>query len=180
MAIESLRCNNCGANLDLNPKIKFFKCAHCGSTLTIKKSGNAIYTEVINEIKNNTEILIDNSNVDAIEKEIARLDREWMIERDKYKIKTKYSSELPNDNTEIQSIGIMVVGLAFMVFWLNQVSGIGGNSGFFTLFGFIAIGTLIYKTVTNLSTANSYRKAEDAYVNRRKRLTDKLNNNKKE
>jgi len=70
MEITSLKCNNCSADLEINPKIKFFNCSSCGSSLTIKQSGNAVYTEVLEDIKDNTETLIDQSELILIEKEI--------------------------------------------------------------------------------------------------------------
>ena len=76
MEITSLKCNHCGTNLKIDPKVKFFNCTFCGSSLTIKKSGNVMFTEVLDEIKDNTETLIDNSEIILLEKEIARLDRE--------------------------------------------------------------------------------------------------------
>ena len=75
MEITSLKCNHCGANLQIDPKVKFFNCTFCGSSLTIKKSGNVMFTEVLEEIKEDTEIIKDNSEVMLLEKEVARLDR---------------------------------------------------------------------------------------------------------
>ncbi len=70
--------------MEINPNIKFFTCTFCKSSLTIKKSGNVMFTEVLGEIKKDTETLIDNSEEILIEKKIARLDREWMIESQQY------------------------------------------------------------------------------------------------
>jgi len=56
MKISTLKCNNCGADLKITtPEVKYFSCSFCGSSLTIKKSGNVIFTEVLDEIKENTE-----------------------------------------------------------------------------------------------------------------------------
>ena len=60
MEIKKLKCNKCGTDLMINPQIKHFVCTSCGSSLTIKISGNVIYTEVV---KKNSKNYIDNSQI---------------------------------------------------------------------------------------------------------------------
>ena len=127
MEIINLRCNNCGADLEINEHVKFFRCAYCNSSLTIKKSGNAVYTEVLEAIKTNTENLVKGSQQMLLEKEIARLDREWMIEKEKYKISNKHGSELPNENTEVNTIISAIIGVILVFLMLSQVLSASGE-----------------------------------------------------
>ena len=55
MELETLSCNNCGAPLEVPPGANFVTCAHCGSRLAIKRTDNASYTEVLDQIGQRTE-----------------------------------------------------------------------------------------------------------------------------
>lgn len=114
MKISSLKCNHCGANLDINPNIKFFNCNHCGSSLMIKKSADVIYTEVLDEIKENTETLKENSSDLLIEQKIERLDRDWLRIREKYKVRNgKRGYIYPDDPNSGTNAGI-IMSLMFL------------------------------------------------------------------
>lgn len=167
MKVKRLKCNSCGADLEVNAKIKFLNCSFCGSSLTIVHSGNAIFTEVINEIKENTDILVDNSGILLIEKEIERLDREWLIERERYKIKSKHSSDLPNNSTIIMSFIGLALGSVFIIFWMQ-------NCSFeFVVFGIVGILVLFFNAISAIIKTVNYNNAKSSYLRKRQRLLDK-------
>ncbi len=135
MKISSLKCNHCGANLDINPNIKFFNCNHCGSSLMMKKSADVIYTEVLDEIKENTETLKENSSDLLIEQKIERLDRDWLLDREKYKIHygkngSKYPDD-PNIDSNFSIIKPVIFILLFfggLLVFITSTSSSGSNS----------------------------------------------------
>jgi amino acid transporter len=168
MEIKTLRCNNCGSNLNVSSKVKFLNCSFCGSSLTIKNSGNATFTEVIHEIKENTEILVNSSERMAIEKEIERLDREWLIERERYKIKSKHSSDLPDNSTIITSIIGLILGFIFILFMMQ-------NAPYqFIIFGIVFMLILVFSTISNIIKTTNYNNAKDLYNRKRKNLSQQL------
>lgn len=59
MEIIPLRCNNWGGgSLRIDPTVKYFNCSSCGSSLTLKRMENTIYTEVLEEVKENTDTIV--------------------------------------------------------------------------------------------------------------------------
>ncbi|MFK8005053.1 MAG: hypothetical protein AB8H03_01725 [Saprospiraceae bacterium] len=129
MEITSLKCNNCGANLEINPKIKFFTCTFCKSSLTIKKSGNVIFTEVLGGIKKDTETLIDNSEEMLVEKKIARLDREWEIEQKQFGVYLDDNFLNNPDEVNLSMVGSYVLlGIGWLIF-ISILGFIHNNGG---------------------------------------------------
>ena len=182
MEITSLKCNNCSANLDINPKIKFFTCTFCGSSLTIKKTGNVMFTEVLEEIKDDTETLINHSEVMLVEKEIDRLDREWLMEREQYKIHGKHGSHLPDDSkSEGGQQLISIIGGVFFfvifVFIMAQASSMGAGTPvfFFALIFIVFMGAII---MANSNKKSEYQTAKKKYEEHRSKLIAELNEKK--
>ncbi|MFK7774703.1 MAG: hypothetical protein AB8F94_21370 [Saprospiraceae bacterium] len=179
MEITSLKCNNCGANLEINPNIKFFTCTFCNSSLTVKKSGNVMFTEVLEDIKKNTESLIDNSEQMLVEKKIARLDREWTLESQKYLLKgnkgENYHPESVNGFTEVAGGIFAVIFGIFWMIWTSTITGeLTGIFSLFPLFGIVIIGFAIFHMMSNLNTKDSYKSAKSRYLNERNRLLSEL------
>ncbi len=120
MEIISLKCNSCSSDLQVNEKTKFFNCSFCGSSLALKKSGNAIFTEVLDEIKENTDAILDTSDKLLLEKQIARLDRDWEkeIEGNYQDLKQKNKSQSPYLLTIMGGLSLII----FLIFY-NSIEG---------------------------------------------------------
>ena len=122
MQIKSLKCNSCGADLKVNPKIRYFTCAHCGSSLMLKQSGSVYFTQLAEDIRDNTDELVEHSEKLLIEKEVERLDREWLVEREKYKVSNSNgASYYPKENTSKSNLSgfimialVLIFGIIFM------------------------------------------------------------------
>mgnify|MGYP003333753141 CR=1 FL=1 len=123
MQIKSLKCNSCGADLKVNPKIRYFTCAHCGASLMLKQSGSVYFTQLAEDIRDNTDELVEHSEKLLIEKEVERLDREWLVEREKYKVSNSNgASSYPNEDTSKSNLSgfimiafILIFGISFMI-----------------------------------------------------------------
>ena len=167
MEILSLKCNNCGANLEVNPKITYFNCSFCKSSLAIKKTGNVIFTEVLGEIKENTDLML-------VEKKIARLDREWMIKQKDFSLKGNDGNFYhPEESSKDSEILGGVLGVIFGFVWIIGALSMGAP-GFFPIFGLVFIGTGIYSMVTKIEKRESYEKAKKDYENNRNNLLSQL------
>jgi len=182
MEIISLKCNNCGANLQVNEKTVYLQCTSCGSSLAVKKSINTVFTEVLGEVRNDTNQLVNQSKLVLIEKEIERLDREWTIEREQYKIQTKHNSYFPDEEESTNFIQYILGGVVFlfmggfMFFWISTAPshmkpfGIG-------LVIMMALGG--FSTLISTSSKTSkYQTAKAVYLEKRKSLLKKLDREK--
>ncbi len=81
MKVESLACNNCGAPLEVAETTKFATCTHCGSRLSISRSGSAAYTEVLAQIGQHTEQMSDDLTAIRLHNDLERLDRDWQVKK---------------------------------------------------------------------------------------------------
>lgn len=164
MEVLDLKCNNCGGDLKISQHIKFFTCTFCKSSLTIKKSGNVAYTEVLERIESNTVSLLKNSENFKVENEIARLDREWVIDSANYG--TKNGSK-PTSSSTIIGLSIGTVIFMIVMFGLYASFLLRGTSivpifilGVFILAFLFAMSYAYY-------TAKKYETAEKEYKEKR-------------
>jgi hypothetical protein len=178
MEIQSLKCNHCSADLKVNPQIKFFNCNFCGSSLTIKNSGGTVYTEVIGEIKANTDNLVMQSNTILLEQELERLDREWLLEREQYMISGKNGSKsLPSQGSvPVLIVVIIIILVMWLVFAVNVNSSKFGHKPpvFVYLFPIPVIAILIWNISQQASKGNAHEMAKAKYEDKRRLLLDKI------
>lgn len=167
MKLMSVNCNHCGAPLQVAEAARFVTCGYCETQLSVEHSGSAVYTQVLEEIRQTTEKL--EQDVASLKRSsvVEQLDREWMIEREKYMVSTQ------NGGREIPSAGGSIVGgvvaVVFGIFWTIMVSSMGAP-GFFPLFGLLFIGAGIFSMFAHVGKAGDYRAAEARYQRRRREL----------
>lgn len=180
MEIITLKCNSCGADLKINPAIKFFNCSFCKSSLAIKNSGNVSYTEVLGDIKENTEKLLDDSETILIEKEIERLDREWTINREKYRTRGENGGVFPTAASTTMTLIVAAIALGMIAFFWVHINNhfltvFGATNGMVQLGGFVFVAVLLWTTGVRLNKTANYLKAEKEYKRKRANLMKDLN-----
>jgi hypothetical protein len=84
MQIENIACNSCGAPLEVSATTQFATCRHCGAKLSIQRTDTAVFTEILEKLTTKTDQLSEQVNNLSGLTEIAALDREWELEREKY------------------------------------------------------------------------------------------------
>lgn len=77
METLSVRCNHCGAPLSVGAETRFVTCRFCHSSLEVKRSDSAVFTEEVARIADNTDKMADSLEIIELQNEIERLDREW-------------------------------------------------------------------------------------------------------
>ncbi len=81
METLSVRCNHCGAPLQVSDAARFVTCQFCQSSLEVKRTESSIFTEEVAKIAENTGKMAESLEVIALQNEIEKLDREWGIEQ---------------------------------------------------------------------------------------------------
>ena len=163
----SLTCNHCGAPLDVPPGTRFVTCAHCGSRLEIHRSGNALYTEVLEAIDQRTQEIAQDVDVIRRENEIERLDREWQMRREELMVRTK------RGGAQTPSVAGGIVGavfaIGFGIFWMIMTSR-GGAPAFVPFVGMVVAAIGIIGGISNVSKATRYADEQQRYEQQRARL----------
>jgi hypothetical protein len=107
-----------------------------------------------------------------LQNEVARLDREWELERPRYLIAGRYGYRyVPNRAMSLLG-GVVIVGVGIL--WTamasSMVGGFGGVLFFFPLFGVLFILAGIGASVYSYSRAAQYEQAYANYQRRRAQL----------
>jgi hypothetical protein len=170
MTTEKLNCNHCGATFEVPTTARFVTCNQCGAQLSVLRSGGVSYTEASSGPA--LRDMADRLDEITRQNELARIDREWQIERDQYMRYGRYGSRYrPTVGMSIITgvIGLVGGGL-WTLFTLSIVPQVGGFGLLFPLFGVffmaVGVGTAIY----NYNLAQRYDEAYAAYQQRRQRL----------
>lgn len=172
METISLRCNNCGSNLDVNPRINYCTCSYCGSSLQIQHTGSTYYTEVLEQVQDNTEDILANSEQMLIEQRIARLDREWQAQQKKFAIKDKNGKvSMPSQSSAVLgTVGAIIFVVIFFVITIKSGNGV------FMLMAIPVIGLAIWSAISSFDKADNYDDAKQKYYLKRQRLLNELQN----
>lgn len=170
MNIVTLRCNECGAPLEVAEGARYVTCTHCNSQLSIQRTSSAVFTEKLDQISAKTDAMADNLDIIRIQNDIAMLDREWAAERETYLIAGKDGAKHePGTGSLIGGIIAACIGLA----WTVAASSFGVPS-FVPLFGLLLTGFAIYGTFSGSEKAAKLKARRAEYESRRAVLLGEL------
>ena len=124
----SVRCQHCGAPLQISDTLRFVTCAYCHTELEIVRDASTIHTEILSKIEASTDAMAGRLEVIEIQNELARLDHDWETWRDRNLDRMKDGSLYepgppmhPGTGFRISmAIGVAVVVFAFLFSWPLQ------------------------------------------------------------
>jgi hypothetical protein len=166
-----LNCNACGAPLQVPVQANFVTCTFCSAQLAVRRTEGAITTEALEAIAQGTLKIGEDLETIKLHHELERLDREWTMGLDRYRVQGKdghYS--VPSATGSIFG-GVIVI--AFGIFWMIGASSMGAP-GFFPLFGLIFIGVAVASMVSGSSKAVAYEQARQVYERRRQEVLHEI------
>lgn len=135
--------------------------------LEVHRSGNAVYTEVLESIDQRTQQMAQDLSVIKRESEIERLDREWQMRRETLLVRGK-----DGQVSEPGAVGAIIgsiIAIVFGVIWMVGAASAGAPGGF-VLFGLVFIGVALFGAISSVGKASQYSDAERAYRQRRAQL----------
>jgi hypothetical protein len=171
METLSVRCNHCGAPLEVADKTRFVTCQFCHSSLEVKRTDNSIFTEEVAKIAENTGRMAESLEAIELQNEIERLDREWGIEQVNHMVQGRTGPRPP---------GNPVFGFAFTVFFAVVCFGMASFAGSFHapgIFQLVPIGMGIFALiggVMGMVKGQARNEAQSRYQQRRDELTRQL------
>ena len=179
MSTLALTCSQCAAPLEVPAGTRFLTCSYCNARLTVQHSGNAVYTEVLQEIRERTEQIAEDVEAIKQQQEIEQLDRWWETEQQRFMISSKHGQRLPEAGGGLL-VGT-VVAVVFGIFWMMMAFNMtanspfprGGGTDFFPLFGLVFVIGAIGNYVWMLGKSAEYRDALRDYQERRHAILDR-------
>ncbi|WP_009959996.1 hypothetical protein [Verrucomicrobium spinosum] len=167
METVALRCNHCGAPLEVGPATRFVTCQFCHSQLAVKQTGSAAYTEVIEQIAATTSQMAGNLKVIELQNELERLDREWTDHRETFYVSGKNGHRSPP--SPAGAVIGAVIGIPFLIFWISTATSMGAPA-VFPIFGLVVAGFIAYQLFSNFQKAQGMESAKAEYQAQRDRL----------
>ena len=163
METVSVRCNHCGAPLQIGADTRFVLCQFCQSQLEVRRSESAVFTEEVARIAESTGQMAENLKIIQLQNEIEQLDRDLG------------SGPGARERTGVAS---QVFIIAFGVFWVSCTLGMTGifsklDTGFAVLpfvmacFGIGVVGASVIR-------ANRQNARLDAYQQKRFELEHQI------
>ncbi len=171
--LESLRCNSCGAPMEVPANANYVKCNHCDAQLVVHRERDMTFTEAMDKLNETTQSLSDQVSRLNVNQQMAELDRRWEIQRNDYRITGKDGhSRLPTEGAAMVG-GIFAV--IFGTFWTVMAFAITSASPFaaakiFPLFGLLFIGGGIFSAIHARNKASDYKRAKRRYESERDAL----------
>lgn len=182
MELLAVSCNNCGASLEVPLGANYVTCAHCGSRLAVKRTGSAVYTELLEKLDRKTDVMTRQLAEIAYRSELERLDREWEATR-----QTFLTTDKRGRTHEPNELGSRIGGAIFAAFGLiwslatcGTTGAIGGSPagdgpfGIIYCFPLIGLGLTGFGVWTFLKGPEQARKFEVArreYLRRKAEVT---------
>lgn len=168
METLSVRCNHCGAPLQVAENTRFVTCQFCHSSLEVKRTESSLFTEEVARIAENTGKMAESLEVIQVQNEIERLDREHPHEQ-------KAASQPPGANAVGGCVAMVALTLftSFGIFFATGSSKMGAPA-IFPIFGggFALIGVIAL--VAMLARMAGPDKRTSDYQRSRAELTRKL------
>lgn len=171
METLSVRCNHCGAPLEVAEKTRFVTCQFCHSSLEVKRNESSLFTEEVTKIAENTGRMAESLEVMTLQNEIEQLDREWGIDQVNHMVPGRTGPRPP---------GNPIFGLAFTIFFAVVCFGMASFAGSFGapgVFQLVPIGMGIFALiggVMGMVKGQSRDESQSRYQQRRAELTRQL------
>ncbi len=171
MNLVTVRCNNCGAPLQVSDSAKYVTCNFCNTQLAIRATDSAVFTEQIEALVRKTDDIAENLDVIRIQNEIEKLDREFAMERERHLVSGKDGTK--QEPSSISAIIGGVLAIVFAIFWMGGASSAGAPP-FFSAFGIIFIVAALVMIITSVAKSSSLDNARSRYESQRALLEAEL------
>jgi hypothetical protein len=176
MSLEIVSCNQCGARLEVASSTRFVTCRACGAQLAVQRSGTATYTEPASPQGDPLARVSEHLGEISQQNELARIDREWELEREQYMVWGRYGQRWVT--TRPMAVGVGLIGAVFGVFWTVMAfsitsqfpPGFGIGPAIFPFFGLVFIAAAVGMGIYWYSRAAQYEQAQARYQERRQKL----------
>jgi DNA-directed RNA polymerase subunit RPC12/RpoP len=173
METLSVRCNHCGAPLEVGGETRFVTCQFCHSQLEVKRTDSTVFTEEIRQIAQTTQRMTGQLEVIELQNDIERLDREWMAANPVSFDKHGRPISQPGP---VGSIFGLVFAVIFAIVCFSMAGSMGavGGGGFISI---VPVGMGIFAIaagILGMVKSGNHQTAREAYQRRRAELVAKL------
>ena len=172
MELIAVRCNHCGAPLQMPADAQFVTCMFCKSELSVQRSEGAISTALLQGISEKTDRIADDLGVLRVQGELELLDREWQMKRETLLVRNRRGI-LVEPKGQMILIGCLVVFFASpFIGW--TIGAVMPNGNLAMIIGFFLVAFLVIRWMRTQRQLSPYRVALGEYERRHAELTQRL------
>lgn len=174
METLSVRCNHCGAPLQVSDATRFVTCQFCQSSLEVKRTESSIFTEEVAKIAENTGKMAESLEVIALQNEIEKLDREWGIEQMNSMVHSRRGLRPPGNPWFGLAFTIFFAAVCFSMASLASSERVPDVPGIFI---FVPVGMGLFALFAGISgvfKGEAHKSAQTSYQQRRTELEHQL------
>ncbi|MDB6139101.1 MAG: hypothetical protein JWO94_2173 [Verrucomicrobiaceae bacterium] len=181
----SVRCQHCGAALQISDGLRFVTCGYCHTVLQIIRDASTVHTEVMGKIEAHTEAMAGSLKAAGIHDEIARLDREWEVWKQTYLPRSRNGSFIdPKARMVFALLACGVICARLAVTGVHLGSGMIKDMDHATpskeallalVFCIGSCAALIWYALRSWTRAHNFNRTRDKYENQRNALLRQLN-----
>lgn len=169
MPTETVTCGGCGAPLTIPENVEYVACRYCQAQLHVQRNQSVVFTEVLQSLQQQTERLVDNTDILRIQNEIALLDREWEQQTAGLMVRGKHGRvSVPDKNSAVFG------GIFLTVFGLFWTCLAGAMFPPIALFGILFIVFGLVNVRKQHDNAERYSQLQAAHEIKRNKLRRQL------
>ncbi|MEO0472915.1 MAG: hypothetical protein AAF206_25080 [Bacteroidota bacterium] len=173
MKIQSVNCNHCGGPLTIPENTNFLTCGYCGTSLKVERSGQAIFTSILEKVDRRTKKLARDVDSIKLHMELDQLERQWEAGKEDFMVKTDHGKELANSSNAV-SIGLGGILGGIIICYMAADFFSDGISIFMGVIGIFLIGYGIYSFFDTADKARRYRQKKHLVDMQRQELERKI------
>jgi hypothetical protein len=172
MNLISVRCQHCGAPLQVGETARFVTCQFCKAELSVERTDSAVFTQQLGEIHAHTTQMAGDLEVIRLQNDLEKLDREWLMERERYMVSGKDGSR--HEPGTFGSLFAGAAAVAFGIFWFVMTSKQLGAPAFLPFIGIFVVGGGVVSAIVGLSKASALDEGRTRYERQRAMLMRQL------
>ena len=163
MKITKVRCQGCGADLQVDKSARFVTCNYCHAGLEIAHEPTVTHSHLLENIAQNTGKSANSLRILELQNDLERLEREWKQEQSAHKIFTgnRRRKALPTEfdnyagGAFMGAVGVVALPASFFI------------GGWTPLWAVVLLACALCLHSYARKRATAYKKAEAAYMRRR-------------
>lgn len=95
--ILSVRCQNCGASLQLNEQVRFITCHYCKGELEVVQNESATYTKLLDQLVSGNEEMKSKLEVIQLQNDLNLLEQDWQRWKEEHLDQDEHGLVEPTD-----------------------------------------------------------------------------------
>ncbi|MEO1997276.1 MAG: hypothetical protein ABGZ17_18560 [Planctomycetaceae bacterium] len=139
MQLETLSCNSCGGPLEVPETVNYVTCTHCSSRLVIKRNSSATFTEQLDALEAQQDVVLEKLSRIERENRLVGLDRNWERDKQRYMIADKHGHK--HEPSTLGVVGPLIAAACGIAFIFLASPAFGHMMPFGLIF--VAIGVVI-------------------------------------